>query len=242
MCICRKFGLHRRVPLLHPLFVACLSALPYWVGNSGLIFGRHAGIALWIRNSGLLELSLIPVAKRAIALLSSAGLVSGVVTMGVGGASGALASEVWEEMASFHLFGLLGNEMLWRGYEWLAVAELRVIAAARRSSGCELNSADLADIGGLAGRRSPSAKSSSGGSSQTEGSSSSEPSSSPSHSRSQSPTDGGASFSLKASSEPASRARVPADRSPIDGSSRLVAHAFEGAWLVPLLTEKRHGD
>ena len=38
--------------------------------------------------------------------------------------------EAWEEMATFHLFGVLGNDLLWRGYEWVALTEIRVEAAA----------------------------------------------------------------------------------------------------------------
>ena len=35
-------------------------------------------------------------------------------------------------MATFHLFGLIGNDMLWRSYEWVALSEVRAEAASAR--------------------------------------------------------------------------------------------------------------
>jgi len=107
-----RHGMHRtgwtvegsRLP--HPLLLAAISGSVFWVGNTGIILGRHAGLARWIRHAiG----ALVPITE----------------------------SEAWEEMATFHIFGLLGNDLLWRGYEWVAVTEVRIEAAARRAAAPE---------------------------------------------------------------------------------------------------------
>lgn len=97
-----RHGLHRSgwsVPerrLPHPLLLAALSGFFYWLGNSAIIFGRHMGLPLWLRNA----------------------------TIG-----NSMPATTFEEMATFHLFGLVGNELLWRGYEWVAVEEVMADAA-----------------------------------------------------------------------------------------------------------------
>ena len=79
---------------LHPMLLGALSGLLIWIGNSAVLLGREVGPALWMRQ-----------------LLSS---LSGFEW----------PAEAWEEMATFHLGGLLGNELLFRCYEWLAAATI----------------------------------------------------------------------------------------------------------------------
>lgn len=103
-------GLHKhgwRQPgslLPHPLLVGALSGFFFWIGNTGIILGRHVGLARWLRD--------------ALGALAGGGQP--------------LWEEAWEEMATFHLFGLIGNDMLWRSYEWVALSEVRAEAASAR--------------------------------------------------------------------------------------------------------------
>ena len=100
----------------HPFNVAAISGAAFWVGNSAIIVGRDYGLAYWLRDllsSLLARLSL---------------------------AEAPLRSEAWEEMATFHIFGMLGNHMLFRTYEWIALREadhaaLTVREAARKPVG-----------------------------------------------------------------------------------------------------------
>ena len=70
----------------HPLRLAVLASVPFWVGNVGILCGKRAGPAAW-------------------------------------GASATPDWLHWEEMATFHICGLLGNECLFRSYRWLAMEE-----------------------------------------------------------------------------------------------------------------------
>lgn len=45
------------------------------------------------------------------------------------------AAWVWEEMATFHTCGLVGNEMLWAAWGWLAEAEAAAVAQAVAQAG-----------------------------------------------------------------------------------------------------------
>ena len=74
--------------------LGALSGAAFWIGNSAVLLGRDVGFACWIRQ-----------------LLSH---VSG----------SELPGEAWDEMATFHLGGFMGNEMLFRCYEWIAAAQL----------------------------------------------------------------------------------------------------------------------
>ena len=77
----------------HPVHIATLSGIFFWVGNSGIIVGRDGGVAKWMRD-GISYLLGYTIAR-----------------------------EGWEEMATFHLFGMFGNDWLFRFYEWVALKE-----------------------------------------------------------------------------------------------------------------------
>ena len=79
--------------------------LVFWFGNSGLLMGAETGLTHWTHAA--LE-----------ALCRAAGLLPEGARLWQG---------AFEEMACFHLFGLLGNEMLFRVYRWLAAAEVDAI-------------------------------------------------------------------------------------------------------------------
>ena len=87
---------------LHPLCVAALSGLIFWVGNSGIVFGRHVYVAKWMRD-GLSRLAQL---------------------FGVMPAGSTMPAVWWEEMATFHFFGMFGNDCLFRSYIWVACAEV----------------------------------------------------------------------------------------------------------------------
>ena len=95
-----RHGLHRRgTPgsrLPHPLCLGVVAGAFFWAGNSGIILGRNDGLARWLRD-----------------------FISAILP------GENLWEEAWEEMATFHLFGLLGNDLLWRSYEWIAAQEVR---------------------------------------------------------------------------------------------------------------------
>lgn len=92
---------------LHPVLLGALSGIPIWAGNSAVVFGRHTGFALWSRT-----------------LVSYASQLTG---------GGALAPEAFDEMATFHFFGMLGFELLFRCYDWIGehqkVGERRAVQA-----------------------------------------------------------------------------------------------------------------
>ena len=98
-----RHGLHRRPGPLHPLYVAALSGILFWVGNSGILFGRGVGVAKWVREG-------LGAAMRAAGALPE-------------GAE--LPDTWWEEMATFHFFGMFGNDCLFRSYIWVSCAEVR---------------------------------------------------------------------------------------------------------------------
>lgn len=85
----------------HPLCLMCAVGLPFWIGNAGVLCGRQAGPTHWIR-------------------LALPRLLDGEDAEWLN----------WDEMATFHVFGCLGNELLWRAFAKLAAAE-RDAAAAR---------------------------------------------------------------------------------------------------------------
>lgn len=87
----------------HPLVLGVLSGSMYWAGNTGVLFGREVGPTMWARK------------------------LMGAL------AGRQLAPTFFEEMALFHVGTLLGNEMLFRCYEWLAAAEAQ--AAVRHDAG-----------------------------------------------------------------------------------------------------------
>ena len=115
-----RHGLHRtgwrvhgsRLP--HPVLLAAIAGAVFWVGNTGIILGRKQGLTLWIRQG----------VSTAINWATGG--------QAVGGGSELVSETAWEEMATFHLFGVLGNDWLWRGYEWVALAEIRAQGAAAR--------------------------------------------------------------------------------------------------------------
>lgn len=115
-----RHGLHRtgwrvhgsRLP--HPVLLAAIAGAVFWVGNTGIILGRKQGLTLWIRQG------------------VSAAINWATGGQAVGGGSELVSETAWEEMATFHLFGVLGNDWLWRGYEWVALAEIRAQGAAAR--------------------------------------------------------------------------------------------------------------
>ena len=110
--LCRRHELLsrwlRRGEDAHPLLVGALSGLVFWFGNSGLLMGAETGLTYWTHAA--LE-----------ALCRAAGLLPEGARLWQG---------AFEEMACFHLFGLLGNEMLFRVYRWLAAAEVDAIRRA----------------------------------------------------------------------------------------------------------------
>jgi len=75
-----------KLPASHPLCQAIVAAVPFWVGNAGILLGRSAGPAAWLN-------CILPTWWQ------------------------------WEEMATFHVFGGIGNELLWRAFAWMAEAE-----------------------------------------------------------------------------------------------------------------------
>ncbi|GMH86629.1 hypothetical protein TrVE_jg10691 [Triparma verrucosa] len=85
----------------HPLILGVLSGSAYWVGNTGIYFGKDVLLTLWTRNA---------------------------LSFFIGRA---VSSNEWEEMALFHLGTLVGNEMLFRCWVWVAAAE----AQAKQSEG-----------------------------------------------------------------------------------------------------------
>ena len=80
----------------HPIVLGVLSGSAYWIGNTGIYFGKERLLTLWTRN--LLSFIL----QRTV------------------------TSNEWEEMALFHLGTLVGNEMLFRCWIWVAAAEAQV--------------------------------------------------------------------------------------------------------------------
>ena len=102
----RRHRLHKAGPSLHPLYGAVLSGIWFWIGNSQIFVGRECGLALWMR--------------------SLAGHLAGRASP--------FPSEYWEEMAIFHLFGLVGNDLLFRAYEWIALQEAAVDCQASSTS------------------------------------------------------------------------------------------------------------
>lgn len=198
VAVCVRFRLLERAKtppgcLVHPVALGALAFVPYWLGNSGIVFGCEVGIPLWVR----------------------AGLQS---IRGMLGYSGPLPSSAFEEMATFHAFGMLGNDLLWRSYEWLALAELRAAALAptHLSSLREGSREDLC----LKGRASPG--------SRTDTSSSSEPSS----------EDGGS----EDGSSGLSTGEGDATPSPVAARGELARSSRGGsAWLgAALLAARRH--
>jgi len=75
-----------QLPPSHPIFLGVAAALPFWVGNAGILCGRRSGPAAWLHR-------VVP------------------------------AWWHWEEMATFHVCGLVGNDMLWRAFLWMATSE-----------------------------------------------------------------------------------------------------------------------
>ena len=102
LVLVRRYGLLRPAAAgrsttawrVHPLGLIALSGVWFWMGNSAVLLGNRVGVPVWIRGA-----------------LSR---LSGI----------ALRDSHWEEMATFHFGGLLGNAMLFIGYEWCALAEL----------------------------------------------------------------------------------------------------------------------
>jgi len=93
--LCVRHRLHLRPGARHALCVAALSGVWFWLGNSAIIFGRDRGLPRWIRSF----------VEHVFALKQP------------------IPSVYWEEMAVFHVFGVAGNEWLFRGYEWIALME-----------------------------------------------------------------------------------------------------------------------
>lgn len=94
----RRHGLHRRSGRRvgwHPLYRAALSGVWFWLGNSGIILGNEVGLPVWSRAA------LSWVLGRPV------------------------PPSAWEEMAVFHVFGMLGNHWIFAAYEWVALAEAR---------------------------------------------------------------------------------------------------------------------
>ena len=89
----------------HPLLLGASAGLFYWIGNSAIFTGAHRGLAVWMRH--LLE--------RLLGIAS-------------------LPPEDFEEMACFHLFGMMGNACLFRAYKWLAIVEAQAQRAQAKSS------------------------------------------------------------------------------------------------------------
>ena len=99
-CVVVALVRRHRLRWPHPLCAMCAVALPFWVGNAGVLCGRRVGPTAWLAD----------------ALRAGAGdVVSATLN--------------WDELATFHVFGAAGNELLWRAFAWLAAQE----AAAARS-------------------------------------------------------------------------------------------------------------
>ncbi|KAL1521149.1 hypothetical protein AB1Y20_022703 [Prymnesium parvum] len=86
----------RKAAALHPICCGALAGFVFWVGNAGILLGRDAGPAAGIR-----------------CLLSS--LVGRE-----------LPPRAWEEMATFHVFGLAGNALLFHCYEEISTIQVRL--------------------------------------------------------------------------------------------------------------------
>jgi len=87
----------------HALFGAAVSGVWFWLGNSAIIVGRDEGLALWIRRLASAALRLDPEGRDP---------------------QGGVPPTFFEEMAVFHIFGIVGNELLFRSYEWVALSEV----------------------------------------------------------------------------------------------------------------------
>lgn len=82
-----------RLIRVHPIVLGVISGSAYWVGNTGIYFGKDVLLTLWTRN-----------------------VLSFLIGRNV-------SSNEWEEMALFHMGTLIGNEMLFRCWIWVAAAE-----------------------------------------------------------------------------------------------------------------------
>ncbi|GMH70213.1 hypothetical protein TL16_g05352 [Triparma laevis f. inornata] len=85
-----------RLIRVHPIVLGVISGSAYWVGNTGIYFGKDVLLTLWTRN-----------------------VLSFLIGRNV-------SSNEWEEMALFHMGTLIGNEMLFRCWIWVAAAEAEV--------------------------------------------------------------------------------------------------------------------
>ena len=93
----------------HPLLIGMLCGFVYWIGNSAILIGTEAGLALWSHT-------ILQAVCRLVGLIPPDGM---------------LHRGAFEEMACFHLFGMLGNEMLFRAFWWLAKAEANALVECR---------------------------------------------------------------------------------------------------------------
>eukprot|EP00520_Triparma_pacifica_P018648 CAMPEP_0118664696 /NCGR_PEP_ID=MMETSP0785-20121206/18173_1 /TAXON_ID=91992 /ORGANISM="Bolidomonas pacifica, Strain CCMP 1866" /LENGTH=341 /DNA_ID=CAMNT_0006558665 /DNA_START=158 /DNA_END=1180 /DNA_ORIENTATION=- len=80
----------------HPIVLGVLSGAGYWIGNTGIIFGTDSFFVYWSR-----ELLSFIFRRR-------------------------VTRNEWEEMAFFHLGTLVGNEILFRCWCWIAAAEAQI--------------------------------------------------------------------------------------------------------------------
>jgi len=85
----------------HPLLMGALCGFIFWFGNSAILFGAKTGLTYWSHYS-----------VQALCRLT-----------GILPAGGLLHQGAFEEMACFHFYGMLGNDMLFRAYTWLAQTE-----------------------------------------------------------------------------------------------------------------------
>lgn len=90
----------------HPILVGALCGLVFWVGNSAILVGANSGLTYWSHY-------FVQALWRRVGLLSP-------------GAE--LHQGAFEEMACFHFYGMLGNEMLFRAFTWLVTTEARAVA------------------------------------------------------------------------------------------------------------------
>ena len=122
----------------HALFGAAASGIWFWLGNSAIFLGRHQGLALWMRQAASLLLRLDPegrdpecvprpgsktphptrprpfvLAPRSLTRARACFVLR----------SGGVPPTAFEEMAVFHIFGIVGNELLFRAYGWIAMLE-----------------------------------------------------------------------------------------------------------------------
>jgi hypothetical protein len=113
--LCRRHSLWSRWradgSLFHPphnVLLGAMCGLVFWVGNSAILVGANSGLTYWSHYA-------VQALWRRVGLLAPGAV---------------LPRGAFEEMACFHFYGMLGNEMLFRAFAWLAVTEAQAVSRA----------------------------------------------------------------------------------------------------------------